>query len=144
MHSPDNDGGVVVILLHHLAVHSFAAGEHDLVSQSRLGEAAAPDGDLGPEGKTALVKHIEEDGMIRVMGAANRVAAHIDGKVDVAPHQCGRERQTVLGVILMAVDASYLIGLAVEEQLAVLHLHPSEAYAVKEIIGRGRNTHVVE
>ena len=110
--TPDNDGGMVVVLhykLSHLADGVLASGGH------MLGDI----GNLRPDNKTALIAEVIEILVVLIMGKAYSGAAHFADKIHILFVMLGKEGIADTPSVLMTAYTAERILFSVENKALV-------------------------
>ena len=131
--SPQDDAGVVVVLAYHFAQVLLA-----VVVEAGGVRHEVDDGDFLPRQHAEAVAHLEDGVVLRVVGDADEVGAHLLGEQHVAAVHLVAQGGAYGLLVLVAADAAQLVGLAVElEAPAAVETEPAEAGVVVLSVEQG-------
>ena len=122
--SPENDGGVVAVLVDHVAEHAPR-----LLLVALATHAAAAPRDLFPNQQAQLIALIEHDARLLVMRETDEIRAHLLDHRHLFADKVLRHRGRQAGVILVAVCAS-------EQQPLTVQLERTVVQRIRKSAGR--------
>ena len=132
--TPDDDAGVVLLHKHIIAVAFYMCQfVRSVLCQGALAIAHTVAFDIGlaHDIESVLVAKVIPTGIIAIMAGAHGIDIEFLHHLDVLDHALHADHITAIGVHLVAVHALKDNGFSIDQHLAVLDLHLTEAHLLR-------------